>query len=139
MRFLVICSIAVLSLAFAVFGLAAQPAVPGDGLVMKRTGQPVTFNHSTHAKGECVTCHHEVGGAADYRACSTEGCHDVFDRKDKTVHSYYNVLHGKGLAHPTCISCHQQVAGKDREMRRQLTGCKNSACHSTGVDGDEES
>ena len=129
MRFFIICSIAVLSLAFAVFGLAAQPPVPADGLVMEHTEKPVVFNHSAHSKGECVICHHEVEGVESYDSCASAGCHDVFDRKDKTVHSYYNILHGKDLNHPTCISCHQKVAGTDRDKRRQLTGCANSACH----------
>lgn len=129
MRYFIICSVAVLSLALAMIAVAAQPEAPADGFVMERTSMPVVFNHSTHTTAPCETCHHEVNGVADYRACSTSGCHDNFDRRDKTVHSYYNVMHGKGLAHETCISCHQTVAGTDKDMRRQLTGCKNSACH----------
>lgn len=129
MRYLIICSIAVLSLALAAIGIAAQPEVPADGIKMERTSMPVVFNHSTHTTAECAACHHPVNGVEDYRSCSTAGCHDNFDRKDKSVNSYYQVMHGKDLQFSTCVSCHQEVAGTDKEKRRLLTGCKNSACH----------
>ncbi len=129
MRIFAICMTAVLTLGIAMLAFAAQPAVPPDGFVMQHTKQPVVFNHSTHSKGECVVCHHEVNGKADFQACATAGCHDVFDRKDKTEKSYYNVMHGKNLAHEGCVSCHAKVAGNDPAKKKELTACKNSACH----------
>ena len=132
MRIFTICMLAALSLAFALFALADEPKVPPDGLKMQNmpnSKQPIIFNHSTHSKGECVTCHHPVDGKADFRPCGAAGCHDVFDRRDKTVKSYYNVMHGKDLAHPTCVSCHIKVAGDDAEKKKRLTACRNAACH----------
>jgi hypothetical protein len=52
------------------------------------------------------------------------------DKKDKTVNSYYKVLHDmrpKELS--TCVSCHREVAGDDREKKRELAGCRGSVCH----------
>ena len=135
MRIFTICMIAMLSFGFALFALAAdKPTAPPDGLKLEKMKQPVVFNHSTHSKGECVTCHHPVAGNTDFRPCATAGCHDVFDRKDKTEKSYFSIMHGKDLKHPSCISCHVRFAGDDPEKKKKLTACKNAACH-TGSGG----
>ncbi len=87
------------------------------------------FNHSTHKDVSCETCHH-VEGEQQYAGCTVDGCHNIMDKKDKSVNSWYKVTHGKGSdKHPSCLSCHKKTAGKDKEKRKQLTGCKKSACH----------
>lgn len=118
----------------AVMCFVALPAVnaadaPADGLKMAKTEKPVVFNHSTHKANECKECHHTWDGAGAIGSCSEAGCHDVMDKKDKSVNSYYQAMHNKKAAHPTCVSCHADVAGQDQEMKKKLTSCKGSACH----------
>lgn len=113
---------------------AALPALnaadaPADGLKMEKTDKPVVFNHSTHTSEDCKVCHHTWDGSAAIKKCSDAGCHDVMDRKDKSVNSYYQALHNRRAERPTCVSCHKDVAGKDKEMRKKLTSCRGSACH----------
>ncbi len=115
--------------AFAIAAIAA-PQVPADGMKMAKTKKPVVFNHSTHADIKCVECHHPVNGKEDYRACSTAGCHDKLDQKDKSINAYYQVIHkAKGAKFETCISCHNKVAGTDKDKKKELTGCAKSKCH----------
>ncbi|MFV0423654.1 cytochrome c3 family protein [Oleidesulfovibrio sp.] len=114
--------------AFSLPVIAAD--APADGLKMEQTKMPVIFNHSAHADYKCVDCHHLVDGKESFAKCSTAGCHDNFDKKDKSVHSYYKIMHDRKAADvPTCISCHNEVAGKDKDKKKELTGCKKSKCH----------
>ncbi len=113
---------------------AALPALnaadaPADGLKLAATEKPVVFNHSTHKATDCKACHHKWDGAAPIQKCNNAGCHDVMDKKDKTVNSYYQAMHNKKAAKPTCLSCHVDAAGKDKELKKKLTSCKGSACH----------
>jgi hypothetical protein len=128
----------VLMASVALLCLTALPAISADApdnLTMDHyTGEAnnlvVTFNHSAHADYECSECHHKWDGSGDPQPCSDSGCHDVMDKKDKTVNSYYKVLHDmrpKELS--TCVSCHREVAGDDREKKRELAGCRGSVCH----------
>ncbi len=128
MKKLILCGAMALSLAFAVSAFAA-PAVPADGIVMDKTKLHVTFNHSTHTGNQCGECHHPVDGKETFLQCGSAGCHDNFDKKDKSVHSYYQVMHGKKLKFDSCVSCHTTVAGKDKDKKKALTSCKKSACH----------
>ena len=117
---------AALSLLFALPALYAQDA-PADGLqVDNMTGSNnlvVAFNHSTHAAMGCVECHH----TGDNQNCATAGCHDVFDKADKTSASYYFIMHGDA-ARSTCISCHKSLE-LDADRVKELKGCRKSACH----------
>ncbi len=115
--------------AFALPNLYAVDAP--DGVAMNKTKQPVTFNHSTHKDTACEKCHHtNAGDFSKVQKCSDAGCHDSFDQKDKSEKSYYKITHDrKAGAHPTCMSCHVEIAGADAEKKKQLTGCKASACH----------
>ena len=130
-KLLMICMVcAALVCAFALSSVTAQDA-PADGLVMDYfdggdSNLQVTFNHSTHTSAACEECHH-VEGADQYKSCAAAGCHDVMDQKDKTPASYYKITHKKA-ALSTCITCHKEVA-PDKETKKLLTGCKNSACH----------
>lgn len=116
--------------AFALTAIAA-PAAPADGLKMEKTKKPVVFNHTTHASVACAECHHPVNGVEDYRKCSTAGCHDNFDPKDKkSINSYYQAMHkAKGAKFDTCVSCHVKVAGDDKAKKKELAGCAKSKCH----------
>lgn len=118
----------------AVMCFVALPAVnaadaPADGLKMAKTAKPVVFNHSTHKADDCKACHHTWDGAGAIQSCAAAGCHDVMDKKDKSVNSYYLAMHNKKAAHPTCVSCHADKAGDDKDLKKKLTGCKGSACH----------
>ncbi|MDL2285417.1 cytochrome c3 family protein [Desulfovibrio sp. OttesenSCG-928-F07] len=115
--------------AFAITAIAA-PTAPADGYKMAKTKKPVVFNHSTHTAIKCAECHHPVNGKEDYRACSTAGCHDNMDQKDKSINSYYQAMHkAKGAKFDTCISCHNKVAGADKDKKKALSGCAKSKCH----------
>ena len=115
--------------AFALTAVAA-PSVPADGLKMDKTKKPVVFNHSTHAKIDCVDCHHPVNGKESFASCSSAGCHDNLDSKDKSINSYYQAMHkAKGTQYDTCVSCHITTAGADKELKKTLAGCAKSACH----------
>lgn len=119
--------------AFALPALHAVDA-PADGAKLDyiaggEKNLVVVFNHSTHKTAKCEACHH-VEGEKAYAKCGSAGCHDVFDKADKTEKSWYKVVHdAKGGKHATCISCHKEAAGEDKEKKAKLTGCKNSACH----------
>lgn len=105
---------------------------PADGSMMDKTKQPVAFNHSTHQDEDCEFCHHmSKDDPANIKSCSSEGCHDVFDMKDKTQQSYYKAIHGNHKTIPTCLSCHREKAkaSGDKELKKKLTSCKGSACH----------
>ncbi len=117
-------------IAFCLPAFAAQPEVPSAPSVMNKTKMPVTFNHSTHTEYSCETCHHPVDGVATYQPCATAGCHDVMGRKDKSINSYYQAMHKTSkVKFETCVSCHKEVAGKDKAKRKELTSCKGSKCH----------
>ena len=117
--------------AFVLPALAAQPEAPADGLKMQKSEKKVVvFNHSTHKDMKCVDCHHPVDGKEDYRPCATAGCHDVMGQKDKSVKSYYQAMHkAKDPKHASCVSCHTEKAGADKEKKKELVGCAKSKCH----------
>ena len=131
MKKCILSAFALLILALALPALAAQPTPPADGAKLNKTKQPVTFNHSNHLKDmKCGDCHHLVDGKENYGKCGNAGCHDVLDRKDKTVKSYYNVMHAKaGTKFATCASCHAQAVEKSPDKKKDLTACKQSKCH----------
>lgn len=115
--------------AFALPNLYAVDA-PADGIKMAYTASPVVFNHSTHKSADCTACHHTWDGSSEVKKCTTSGCHDNMDKKDKSVHSYYQTVHGKGGAVATCVSCHKDfVKAGNKDRKKELTSCKKSACH----------
>ncbi|MCL1888976.1 MAG: cytochrome c3 family protein [Desulfovibrionaceae bacterium] len=122
----------VLGLAAVASPAADRPEAPADGLKLSLLKKEVVFNHSTHDKDmACVDCHHPVEDKEeDYRPCSTSGCHDNLDPKDKSVNSLYQAFHkAKGTKFKTCVSCHIEKAGSDKDLKKELAGCKNSKCH----------
>ena len=114
---------------FCSTALAGQPPVPEGVLRMELTKNPVTFDHAYHKNAQCIDCHHAVEGTANYQKCATAGCHDIVGNKDKTIHSYYRIAHDKKAKFATCVGCHAKAAGSDKELKKQLTGCKKSKCH----------
>ncbi len=130
-KFLLLSCITAALLAMAMAAVAAPPPVPADGIkIDKNPKQVVIFNHSTHKAEKCDACHHMVDGKENYGKCFEAGCHDNMDRKDKSVKSYYNVIHAKsGTKFSTCMSCHLQTAEKMPDKKKELTACKQSKCH----------
>ncbi len=130
MRTLITCFVCALVLGvFAIPALYAADAPP-DGLKMENTKNAVTFNHSAHKAEPCEACHHMAkDNPANIKKCSSAGCHDNFDKKDKSVHSYYQAIHGKGGTVHSCVSCHKEKAGDDKAKKKELAGCKKSVCH----------
>ncbi|MGE4298268.1 MAG: cytochrome c3 family protein [Desulfovibrionaceae bacterium] len=110
------------------FSLSTVFAVdaPADGLKLAHTKNNVVFNHSTHTTTKCEVCHHKGG---DNYKCSTAGCHDDFDKKSKSETSYYNTMHKGSKDRPSCVACHKDAAGADKDKKKMLTSCKKSACH----------
>lgn len=114
------------------FGLASLHAAdaPADGLKMEKTKNPVTFNHSAHASIDCKECHHKWDGAGAVQPCYASGCHDKLDRKDKSEHSYYKAMHGRGKTVSSCLSCHKEEAKKmDKAAKKAMKSCRKSKCH----------
>lgn len=118
---------------FCALPVVSAVDAPADGLKMEKTKKPVVFNHSTHKADDCKTCHHTWDGASEVKSCSAAGCHDNFDKKDKSVNSYYQATHSKKAKKaPSCVSCHKDYAKKNKLKKadkKKLTGCKKSACH----------
>lgn len=112
---------------------AAQPAVPEQPVAVKGSKKTVMFPHASHAKIECVVCHHKVDGKENFEKCATVGCHDnLADKKGEK--SLYYVMHGKSaeLKHQSCLQCHAKVVETMPDLKKKLTGCKDSACHPGG-------
>jgi len=129
MRKLLVVSIACAVL-LGVVGVVSAADAPADGLKMNKTAKTVVLNHSTHAKIDCVTCHHKWDGKGPIGGCSDAGCHDKMDKADKTANSYYQAMHNKKAAKPTCVSCHTEEAAKmDPEKGKAMKGCAKSVCH----------
>ena len=129
MKKIFILGLVLLVSAFALTAIAA-PKAPEDGMKMELTKKPVVCDHPTHSKIECAACHHPVNGEETYQPCATAGCHDVLGTKDKSVNSYYQAMHkAKGSKYGTCVSCHQETAGDDKELKKALAGCAKSKCH----------
>lgn len=108
----------------------AAPAAPDGPLDFKGSQKTVIFNHKTHASYDCKICHHEVNGKEDYGKCANSGCHE--DLTGKKSPALYAVVHSrKELAHQTCMSCHVKIAAEQPDRKKELTGCKGSACHAS--------
>jgi hypothetical protein len=134
-RLLIVCSVCALLLTvFALPSLygADRPEVPADGIKMDhfkadKNNKVTVFNHSTHTDYECEFCHH-VEGDDQYASCAAAGCHNLMDKRSKAVESYYGVTHDR-KSEKSCVGCHAEVAGSDKDKKKQLTSCVKSACH----------
>ena len=125
---LVVLACALFVCAFALSGLMAADA-PADGSELAYLpSKTVIFNHSSHAALDCAACHHKWDGSSAVQKCTSAGCHDVFDKKDATVNSLYWIIHKSGQAN-SCLNCHKETAGADKDKKKELTGCSKSKCH----------
>ena len=123
MRNLVILSIVLLSVSFAVVG----SEIPADKNVIVFPGKlgDVTFNHKLHSglenvggveKVECSTCHHSYEGEGAVKACS-----DCHVRSTKAAPEGTPDL--KKAFHFRCRSCHKYTmeqgkhAGPDKKCK----------------------
>ncbi|MCH5276853.1 MAG: cytochrome c3 family protein [Desulfovibrionaceae bacterium] len=121
---------ALLIAALAVPAWAGQPAVPSGPITMELTKKPVVFDHSFHKERQCVECHHEVDGAANFQKCASAGCHDALGQKDKTVHSYFRIAHDRKVEKSySCLKCHGEVVQAKPDAKKALTACAGSSCH----------
>ena len=124
---------AFLGCAAAVFlwaAAAGAASAPADGLALDRTSKAVVFNHSAHRTLDCKECHHAWDGAGAIQRCYDAGCHDAFDKADKSVKSYYLAVHNKKAKRSTCVSCHEAEAARlGKEAGGRLKGCTRSVCH----------
>jgi hypothetical protein len=135
-RIIVPMLMAALALLFAAPAFVAEMACP-DSLVMDHykadtNNLKVEFNHSTHLDYACTECHHtwDEAGGEDPKSCASPGCHDAMDKRDKTEHSYYKAIHNMRAEEiQSCVSCHRDAAGDDREKKKELAGCRGSVCH----------
>lgn len=91
----------------------------------------VMYPHAAHAKLECKQCHHKLDAAGNPQKCSAKGCHDVFDKKDKSEKSFYRIVHDTKLeTMQSCLMCHKAEGAKlDKAAKKALTGCAKSRCH----------
>jgi len=123
MRNLVILSIVLLSVSFAVVG----SEIPADKNVIVFPGKlgDVTFNHKLHSglenvggveKVECSTCHHSYEGEGAVKACSN--CHVRTKKADPA-----GAPNLKKAFHFRCRSCHKYTmdqgkkAGPDKKCK----------------------
>ncbi|MDK2955503.1 MAG: hypothetical protein PWQ57_999 [Desulfovibrionales bacterium] len=131
MRTLIATLGAVLLLAGVVWAQQQAPEQPLNLAYFPK--KAVEFTHTPHLKEaglQCEECHHKKVDGKIVK-CSTSGCHDVFDRKDRSEASFYNMVHGRGSKDmQSCLGCHKEAAkGKFKSMGRELTSCKGSVCH----------
>ena len=132
MNRLILCALAVAGLCLP--ALAADPTPEQKALIekpmtMNNTGnekKQVIFNHSAHAKTDCSFCHHKDVDGNIYVGCAAKGCHDNFDKKDKSEHSYYQMAHNKKVE-KSCMGCHQKAAADNPELKEKFKGC--NPCH----------
>ena len=84
----------------------------------------VTFNHSSHKKVACRTCHHEGLPGQRYAACTNEECHSLPGPAERDPMSVYMAYHAPDTDR-SCYGCHKKLAGKYPNFK----GCQ--PCHMT--------
>ena len=86
----------------------------------------VVFNHSSHRRVRCQTCHHALPSDIDakYVSCgASEECHSVPRGDDGVAPSLFKAFHAKDSDH-SCYGCHIK-------KRKQYTGFQKGClpCH----------
>ena len=86
----------------------------------------VVFNHSSHRRVRCQTCHHALPSDIDakYVSCgASEECHSVPRGDDGVAPSLFKAFHAKDSDH-SCYGCHMK-------KRKQYTGFQKGClpCH----------
>ena len=82
----------------------------------------VVFNHSSHKKVACRTCHHEGLPGNRYASCTNEECHSEKGASNRDPMSVYMAYHAPDTDR-SCYGCHKPLAGKYPGFK----GC--SPCH----------
>jgi len=141
----IICLLCICAIATVAFAEEAVTSGPDDIVINRVEGNSdrdlsVTFNHSSHEGYSCNTCHHKwkdpdakpkfsapVKDTVPPKGCVS--CHNNTSmEKSNKWRSYFRAMHKKGVR-PSCLSCHIEEFGNDKEM----TGCYESACHPDGI------
>lgn len=84
----------------------------------------VIFNHSSHKKIACRTCHHTGLPGNRYAACTSKECHSLPGASERDPMSVYMAYHAPGTDR-SCYGCHKPLAGKYPDFK----GCR--PCHET--------
>lgn len=111
---------------------------PGDDLVIKapegmkvkeKGGQPgklqkaVSFPHSKHAAVECKECHHTMDKDGAIKKCTTSGCHDSLEAKDKDNAKDVKLV--ENAFHNQCLECHKKLKKENKPTGPSACG----KCH----------
>lgn len=83
----------------------------------------VIFNHSSHKKVKCITCHH-IKNAENklYTPCTNEDCHSLKGPRDTQPMSMFMAYHAPSSSH-SCYACHVREAANHPNFK----GCR--PCH----------
>lgn len=124
MRYLPAALITLLLLANAAYG-APLHALRGP-ILMDYGASPrfaVTFNHSSHKKVKCRTCHHiQDAEGKRFVACTIEPCHSQAGARLRNPESMFMAYHAPRTDR-SCYGCHRMNRDKHPEFR----GCR--PCH----------
>lgn len=100
-------------------GMKVKPKGDQPGKLQKA----VPFAHSKHESVDCLTCHHmELDGNA-YVECTSSGCHDSLEFRDKENAKDIKLV--ENAYHDQCIECHKKL--KKEEKPFGPTAC--GKCH----------
>ena len=132
MKRLILCALAAAGLCIP--ALAADPTPEQKAqiekpITMNNSGnekKQVVFTHSAHAKTDCAFCHHKAADGNIYVGCAVKGCHDSMDKKDKSEHGYYFMIHNK-KSEKSCMGCHQKAVAENPALKEKFKGC--NPCH----------
>lgn len=83
----------------------------------------VIFNHSSHKKVKCVTCHHmKTAENKLYVPCTNEDCHSLKGPHNTQPMSMFMAYHAPASNH-SCYACHV----RESASHPQFKGCR--PCH----------
>lgn len=126
--FVAFCALA-LCLGISCISASARPNLKNlDKPILLDAGQSkrmyVTFNHSSHKKIACRTCHHEGLPGNRYAPCTNKECHALTGASERDPMSVYMAYHAPDTDR-SCYGCHKPLAGKYPNFK----GCR--PCHET--------
>lgn len=124
-----------MAIAILTFCLLTPALAQADGGNLKAIRKPidmnfgasprmaVIFNHSSHKKVKCRTCHHiENDEGKRFVNCTIEECHSITGARERDPMSMFMAYHAKGTDR-SCYGCHKQEAATHPEFK----GCR--PCH----------
>lgn len=83
----------------------------------------VIFNHSSHKRIACVTCHHKKTAEGKlYVACTNKDCHSLKGPRERVPMSMFMAYHAP-RTNRSCYNCHVREAA----AHPQFKGCQ--PCH----------